>query len=100
MLVDEVLLDEQWARNDSMEISRMVYILNGKKYSDYLELSFDMRKLLDDFDPVNKEAVINCIFKQLRPEHQELFSPVNILKNSKPQVHRRRLWLSGCFSQT
>jgi hypothetical protein len=94
MLVDEVFLDEQWAHNDSMEILKIVSILNGKKYGDYLELSFEMRRLIDEFDPFNKEKVTDIIFKKLRPEHKELFSPVNILK------HRRRRWWSGCFSRT
>lgn len=99
MLVDEVFLDEQWAHNNSMEILKIISILNGKNYGDYLELSFDMRKLLDDFDPVNRENVINSVLDKLRPEHRELFSPVNILKHSKPPPRRLR-WLSGCFSQT
>ena len=96
MLVDEVFLDEQWAHNDSMEILKIVSILNGKKYCDYLELSIEMRILIDAFDPFNREKVVDSIFNKLRPEHQELFSPANILKQTKP----RRRWLSGCFSRT
>jgi hypothetical protein len=95
-MIDEVVLDEEWVRNDSMEIQKIISTLNGKKYSDYLELSIELRRFVDEFDPFHKETVIEYIFKQLRPEHQALFNPVNVITSE----HRPQRWWSGCFSRT
>ena len=96
-MIDEGFLDEQWKRNNSNETKKIIDTLNSKMYGDYLELSVDLRRLVEEFDPFGKESVIDYIFKNLRPEHQSLFSPVKILMLKE---RRRRRWLFGCFSQT
>jgi hypothetical protein len=103
VLVDENLLDEELKRNNMREVSKIIEFINGKVYVDYLELSKDMRRLVYDFDPFDKESIIEYVFKNLLPEHKKLFSTANIVM--RDEVRPRRCLnlpplLSGCFSQT
>ncbi len=99
-MFDEAALDEQWKRNNIHETNKIIDILNSKTYNDYLELSVNLRSLVEEFDPFSKESVIEYIFKNLRPEHQSMFSPVRIVMQQGRNLHRRRRRLFGCFSQT
>lgn len=96
-MIDEGFLDEQWKRNNSHETKKIIDTLNSKMYRDYLELSIELRRLVEEFDPFSKESVIEYIFKNLRPEHQNMFSPVKIVML---QERHRQQRLFGCFSQT
>lgn len=85
-------------RNDSMEIDKIIEILNGKTYSDYTELARDAMMFVDELDPFDREYTIEFIFDRLLPEHKELFNPVRIVLASCNFNRRRKSLLSGCFS--
>jgi hypothetical protein len=100
-MFDENFLDEELKRNNSAEISKIIHSINSKQYTDYLELSCELRRLVQEFDPFEKENVIDYIFKNLLPVHRDMFKPVNIVMREEGRLHRRRpRLLFGCFSQT
>lgn len=89
------LLDASRA-NDIEEISRMVTILNSNVYTNHIELSNELLKLLDEFDPIDKNQTIETVFDKLSPEHKHLFTPVNVIISSR----KKKQQSFGCFSKT
>lgn len=83
--------------NDAKEISMMSIILNSNVYTSHVELSNDLSRLVDEFDPFDKIQTIEILFDKLSPEHKNLFSPVNVIISSSRKKKQRSF---GCFSKT
>ena len=79
--------------NDSTEITLIIEELNSKKFSDHVQLSRELNKLVRDrLDPVNVRETTEKIFIDLLPEHRILFEPVSVIVSTSPAERS-----SGCF---
>lgn len=84
-------------RNDTIEVNRIIEILNEKVYTNIHDLSMDLMRLVNELDPFDVKSTVDAIYRGLLPENKELFNPVNVII-TYPHHPQRKRRLFGCFS--
>ncbi len=83
--------------NNHDELNRIVLDINNDQFTDYETLARKIRKYVDDFDPKEEDRykIVLYIVNMLRPELQDLLSPVQVILSLRPEARRPRYLCFG-----
>ena len=78
--------------NTHDELNRIVLDINNGQFTDYEILARTIRRQVDELDPKEEDRykTVLYIVNMLRPELQDLLSPVQVILSLRPEARRPR----------